>query len=343
MTGGKAYADFVAVRARSALARRTSQTDVFAIGPLTFRLTGPSGAPSDWMGRAFVTDAGARDADIAHHVMVWDGTSPDDVHPSVPWAIEDTLPLGLVASHSDDMVRCAVDIHTDSLFVTDFGEGHTCTWYRAIPELPAWAKASPFRIPLSWLCNRHRMQIVHGAAVGIDGQAVLLLGNGGSGKSTTALACALAGFDYLGDDYCAIEPAAGKVHMVYRTAKMFKTTLALLPSIEGQVENRARIEQEKGVTFLDPHRIKLTRSANLSAILLPRVGDGATPTIYPASRADVMKAVLPSTIGGLMGGTAATPGLLMELVRSVPAYHLVLAPDMGAVVDAVALKSRLAA
>jgi hypothetical protein len=258
--------------------------------------------------------------------------------PKAPWTATAPEPLGFVASHSDENLRCAIDIHTDSLLISDFAVGRSYTWYPRIDALPAWAKASPFRIPLSWLCNRHNMQIVHGAAVGIDGRAVLLVGDGGSGKSTTALACALAGFQYLGDDYCAVEPSQGRVHMVYRTAKLFETSLDLLPSMTERVENRHLMQQEKGVSFLDPSHVAFSPTATLSAILLPRVGNVSGPVVYPATRQDVVKAVLPSTIGGLMGGTRVTPRMIMELVRSLPAYHLVLGPDLRAVVDLVAEK-----
>jgi hypothetical protein len=42
-----------------------------------------------------------------------------------------------------------------------------------------------------------------------------------------------------------------------------------------------------------------------------------------------------------MGGTAITPRLIMELVRSVPAYHLALGTDINSAADTIA--SRLTA
>jgi hypothetical protein len=249
--------------------------------------------------------------------------------------------LGVVGNHSNDAVRCAIDIPTKSVAVYDPARNTSHTWYPSIPDLPAWAKASPFRVVLSWLCNLHHMQIVHGAAIAIDGRAALLAGMGGAGKSTTALACMLAGFDYLGDDYCAVEPAAGKVHMVYRTAKLSRATLDMLPALVDVIENRDRIDEEKGVIFCQGEDMRLARSAELSAILLPCVGAGSSTVLCPATRDEAMRAILPSTIVGLMGGTSVTPRLIMELVRSVPAFHLALGTDLETVTDAVA--SRLIA
>jgi hypothetical protein len=338
---GESFAKAVATQAKSALSQRPKRTEAFAIGTLGFQLTAPI-ETTEWMGRAFPVGSEVDRLCMSHHLVAWDGTGAEAIPPEPPWHEDELKPLGLAACHSNENLRCAIDGPIVSLIVSDFSSGTSYTWYPSITALPGWAKASPFRVPLSWLCNRHQMQIVHAAAVGVEGRAVLLVGDGGSGKSTTALACALAGFDYLGDDYCAFEPATGKVHMVYRTAKMFRPTLDLLPAIADLVENRDRVDLEKGIAFLDPSHIKLARSANLSAILLPRVGDATGPIVHPASREQVIKAVLPSTVCGLMGGTSATPRFIMQLVQSVPAYHLILRPDMGAVVEAVAARSMAA-
>jgi hypothetical protein len=344
MTEVEAFAESVALRASSALSKRHARRELFSIGGLSFQLIAPEGKADHWLGRAFLERPSGPThitGPASHRLFVWDGTNSEALPPPPPWIPTALEPLGVVGSHSNDAVRCAVDIHTDSLIVYNFARNSSHTWYPSIVELPAWARASPFRVVLSWLCNRHGMQIVHGAAVAIDGRAVLLAGTGGAGKSTTALACALAGLDYLGDDYCAVEPAAGKVHMVYRTAKLFKPTLNMIPSLAAWIDNRDRIEEEKGVIFLQPDDVSLVRSAALSAILLPRIGVESSTTFYPATRDEAIKAILPSTIGGLMGGTSVTPRLIMELVRSVPAFHLALGTDLKAVTDTVA--SRLMA
>jgi hypothetical protein len=342
MTDAEAFADEVALRASAALSKRQARSEIFSIGGLSFELTAPGEAPDHWLGRAFPDrPGGGRHAAISHRLVAWDGTSRKAVPPCAPWAPADFGRLGVVGGHTNDVVRCAIDTPTKSIAVYNPARNTSHTWYPSIPDLPAWAKASPFRVVLSWLCNLHHMQIVHGAAIGIDGRAVLLAGTGGAGKSTTALACALAGLDYLGDDYCAVEPAAGKVHMVYRTAKLSRTTLDMLPDLADLIENRDRIDVEKGVMFLQGEDMRLARSAELSAILLPRVGVESSTMLYPATRDEAIRAILPSTIVGLVGGTSASPRLIMELVRSVPAFHLALGTDLEMLTDTVA--SRLMA
>ena len=61
---------------------------------------------------------------------------------------------------------------------------------------------------------------MHGAAVAEQGAGVVLAGLSGSGKSTTALTCVLAGMDFLGDDACLVDPSARTVSSIYGRAKL---------------------------------------------------------------------------------------------------------------------------
>lgn len=268
-------------------------------------------------------------------MFAWDGTGATAGPPCRPWGETGHEPLGVVADYSDERIRCAFDVHTSSLIVFDRERRCSYTWYPDIASLPTWAKASPFRIPLSWLLNQHGIQMVHGAAVSIGGSAVLLAGAGGAGKSTTALACALAGMGYLGDDYCAVDPERRTVHMVYRTAKALPGTLGMLPRLNQWVVNADKIAEEKGIIFFAADDLALVHSADLTAILLPRLSNDGRTHVAAAARADAMRALLPSTIGGLMGGTDFTPKALLKLVQDVPAYTIGLGTDLAAIIDAV--------
>ena len=237
---------------------------------------------------------------------------------------------------SNDALRCAFDVETNALIVQDLVENTSHVWFPNIAQLPAWATAAPFRVPLSWLCNRQGMQMVHGAGVAIDGRAVLLAGKGGSGKSTTALACALAGMGYLGDDYCAVDPEDRTIHMVYRSAKVFPPAVDMLPALNPWIASQGKLPLEKDIVFLDAADVNLVRTATLSAILLPRIGTGPASTISPATPAEATKAILPTTFMQLMGGTPVTAALVMQLARDVPAFHLELGTNLETVTDTIA-------
>jgi hypothetical protein len=336
MIEAETFAAAVARRAASVLSRSDARSERVAIGDRTIQLIG-AGAALDRLGRAFLkAPAATVPAENVHRLSVWDGVSPDALPPEPPWKSTDYSPLGVVEHLSTQAARFALDVETNSFIAQDAGRNTSHVWFPSIAALPVWATAAPFRVAMSWLCNLRGVQIVHGASVALEGKAVLLAGKGGSGKSTTALACAMAGLGYLGDDYCAVEPAAGRVHLIYRTAKATRTTLDMLPAIEDWIVNRNELETDKGVLFLDGQEVDLVRSAPLSAILLPRVGPDRKTTMTPATRAEATRAILPNTVMQLMGGTSQTPRLIMQLVQSLPAFHLVLGTDLDGVTGTIA-------
>jgi hypothetical protein len=336
MTEIESFIEAVTERASLVLSTLGAREQTFHIGQLPFTLVGSS-VTQDRLGRAFLNIREPLAAlKCLHRLVVWDGTAQEALPPKPPWEATDYTPLGIVGRYSNQDVRFAFDAEISSLIVHNFVDNASHTWLPSIVQLPTWATAAPFRIVLSWLCNLHGMQIVHGAGISIDNKAVLLAGKGGSGKSTTALACALAGWAYLGDDYCAVEPAAGKIHLVYRTAKVTTATVTLLPSLAAWVPNPEQTIVEKETIFLEADHVSLLPSAELSAILLPHIGVERVSKIYPATRYEAIRAILPNTVMQLMGGTTATPRLIMQLAHSLPAFHLSLGTDLISLPDTIA-------
>jgi len=332
MTAIEAYAEAVARRAHAVLSKSPARREVFSIGELSFELICPD-EPDNWLGHALMS--GPPNTGSMHRVTVWDGISAETLPPEPPWTKADYSPLGVVDACSDESFRCAFDVETNALLVCNLAKRESQVWFPNIAQLPEWAKAAPFRALLSWLCNRHGMQMVHGAGVSVGDKAVLIAGKGGSGKSTTALACALAGMGYLGDDYCAVDPRDNRIHMVYRSAKVFPPSLDLLPSLAPLIASRGEGPLEKDIVYLGAADANLVRSATLSAILLPRIGTERETKMTPATSAEATKAILPTTYMQLMGGTAVTASMIMQLTRSLPAFHLELGTDIHAVPDAI--------
>jgi hypothetical protein len=70
---------------------------------------------------------------------------------------------------------------------------------------------------LVWDANRRAIDsvpsalVLHAGAVSVDGAAVLLPAPSGAGKSTLTAGLVQRGFDYVTDEACALDPAAGTV------------------------------------------------------------------------------------------------------------------------------------
>ena len=76
----------------------------------------------------------------------------------------------------------------------------------------------------AWLAGPST-QVLHAGAVAYEGAAALIIGASGVGKSTTVLACAMAGAGFLGDDLVLVESgrdnenAEPTVHCLFATAQ----------------------------------------------------------------------------------------------------------------------------
>ena len=105
--------------------------------------------------------------------------------------------------------------------------------------LPDYVLAAPFHFHLQWWLRERQFLIIHAAAVGNENGAALIVGQSGSGKTTTALSCLAAGMDYFGDDYCIISLIPyPTVHSLYNSAKIDADTLiSRLPNLKGEMKN----------------------------------------------------------------------------------------------------------
>jgi hypothetical protein len=93
----------------------------------------------------------------------------------------------------------------DSLFIMySLERGQAVIWTRDAARLPTYVHSAPFPSLIHWWAQQHHLLLLHAGCVGTAAGAALLVGKSGSGKSTTALHCALAGFRYLSDDLCLV-------------------------------------------------------------------------------------------------------------------------------------------
>jgi hypothetical protein len=259
------------------------------------------------------------------------------VLPDSPWRPEDFGVRGEIRGGNDEHFAAAYDHAGSSLSMLDRQTGRAIFWTRDAEALPQSERGAPFKTIFHWWAEACGSLLLHAAAVGYGSGAVLLVGEGGSGKSTTAFSCAAAGLNYLGDDYCAAGgQGAPYVFSLYGTGKLTaESALHFSAGATGCRERRAG--EEKTIFYL--HEIYpglAVEGLPLRAILVPRFLPAATTTsVHPVPAVEAFKALAPSTISQLPGAGAATFRSLGRLVAQVPAFELLLArdfADIGAIV-----------
>ena len=216
-----------------------------------------------------------------------------------------------------------------SISLLDCEEGEGVFWLRSEEGLPYWTQASPFRTILHWWSERLNAQLVHAAAVGTAEGGVLITGRGGVGKSTTALACLKAGFDYAGDDYVLLAGGDEVVaHSLYCTAKLNPDNVEpfadFAPRILGA---RGEADYEKAVIFLDPGQV--ADRLPIRAVLTPAFADedGGMSRIEPVDPALLIGAATFTTMAQLPHAGQNTADFIETQLARLPGRRLVLGGD----------------
>ena len=216
-----------------------------------------------------------------------------------------------------------------SLTAVDRGSRHARFVTPAASGLDWGERGAPIRTALHWLVDEPGRRLMHAAAVGRDGDAVLLTGPSGSGKSTLSLACLEAGLDFLGDDYVLIELGSPpRVHSVHATAKVDAGSLRLLPGLREEVTVAAGEGlREKAVIDLSrSSQGQLRRDARLRAVLMPRLGAQRSALRAVGAREAVL-ALAPTTTFQMPDLRGHSLALAVALAKQVPAYVLELDGD----------------
>ncbi len=269
-------------------------------------------------------------------VLLWDSASSGVPPVRAPWQIDAYTPRGDLRGHAMRRLRAAFSLGTCTLSMLDLERGLGLYWMHDARDLPPWEQAAPLRTLLGWWAAADGAQLAHGAAVGIGDDAVLLVGRGGSGKSTTALACLDRGLRYAGDDYVLLRANRGApptVHSLYRTGKLRPQDLALrLPNLRPR--HLMTPDYDKAVLLLGDDGDLLADRLTIRAIVIPNVCPSGT-ALRKASAIEVLKALAPTTLFQLPGAGKEALQTMGALVQRVPGYRLEIGPDLDEVVGAI--------
>jgi hypothetical protein len=209
-------------------------------------------------------------------------------------------------------------------------------------HIPYYERAAPLRIPLDWWAAAVNMQFTHAAAVGTSNGGALIVGHGGRGKSTAAIASlANPAMFYAADDYLLLNveaESAPLAYNLYNTGKLDADHLqARLPDLLPLVENAEYLPQEKAFMFLHRHfPDKIKRELPLKVALLPQVTDRADSRAVPTAPQRLLIALASSTIyqSAVAGSTALQ--LLTNTLNRLPCYILELGADLTTIAPTIA-------
>lgn len=268
-------------------------------------------------------------------IRLWSLHHGDVRRPRLPAVL---VQHGEVTSVDDDQhVRARFD-HPNHAVMAWSSPAREAWWcIKSIDDVQWWEEAAPFRPIWSWFLPAHDAHLAHCAAIGDADGAIMLVGVGGSGKSTTALSCFLAGSGYVGDDYCVItiDPIP-MVHSLFGTAKLRIDVGVERGPLAGHLLRPTPPPGGKAVALMSAlDGAHIVVRAPVAAVAAVSVGTSRTTEVLDASRPDVLSALAPSSLSQLPGAGRESLSAFISLVRTVPTCRIVLGHDRAGVVAAV--------
>lgn len=263
-------------------------------------------------------------------ICLWDSTSTQTPIPPPPWQGGQLQQRGEILGFNTDRISTAFQWGANALSLLDLQENLGIYWVNNAQQLPYWEGGSPVRTILhTWLSERS-VQMVHAGAVGLPTGGVLLVGKGGSGKSTTALCCLDSDLFYAGDDYVAVTPhPTPQVYSLYNTGKKRANDIDRLPTLKPIITNHERLETEKALYFLYQHfPDRIVNGFPLKAILIPKITGGLDTSLTELSSVTALAALVPSTIKQLPNAGQTACRLITQVAQTTPCYSLNLGTDL---------------
>ena len=184
------------------------------------------------------------------------------------------------------------------------------------------------------LLREHGLFDAHAAVACVDDRALLVMGDAGSGKTTTLLALLLAGATYLGDDRVLLRSAPAGVELLGypRDFHLTQETLRVHPQLHldddapAAIDGKLRLDPRRAF----PERFRAAFQGNIT-LLLPAIHAQSATTLVPLGAADALGGLLTSSATvalEVLPHRQAQLALLTRLANTASAFELRLGQDL---------------
>ena len=265
-------------------------------------------------------------------ILLWDTASTGVGLPPLPAHAGEPDRAGKLRNLCDLRFATEHDPDAGQFWMFDRQTETAVVWVNDVESIPIWDHIHPLRRLLHAWARGFGADLVHAGAVGIDGAGVLVVGPGGTGKSTTVLAAMAAGLKAAGDDYVLVDTASPPtVHALYGTMRLHQAHLDRFPALMTQhdhVFDEPWSGRAKVTSYISRHRPdRLTAELRLVGIVIPQVVDHEPPELTRETPARALLALAPSSLLQVDPTDASMFARLSRLCRLLPCWRLPLGPD----------------
>jgi len=186
-------------------------------------------------------------------------------------------------------------------------------------------------LPLLEILKHHERFAVHAGGAALGAHAVLFPGDSGAGKSTIALACVRAGWEFLGDDLVLLrenDDGRLRVHAFPDEIDLTRDSLRFFPDL-ALVALATKHWPKHRVSPLDIAGLHVSPALPPAALVFPTRVAGAA-RLVPVTADESLVALVPNVIRTDRQVAQRHLDILATLARTVPAYRLEIADPLSA-------------
>jgi hypothetical protein len=274
-----------------------------------------------------------------YKIDIWDSETTNIDFPIAPCGIDDILVRGELDGFISERFEAAFFSHARMLTVIDHDAKRGVVCLATSSDIPAFELACPLRGILSWILRRNDIAMIHAASVGTSDGCVIIGGNSGAGKSSTALRSLAGGMFYLGDDICAISNKNNNptVHGIYSSGKTLSSDLKFFPALTSSIHSHFEEFYEKEVYFFyDQFKSQLPKSGKIKAIIIPHQDLTLAIGFQNISFAKALSVICSSTKNLLPNAGDEMFHILSSILHQTPCYRFNLGNNPSLIVDALA-------
>ncbi len=307
-----------------------SINSTFQVGPFAIRLASASSALHGKISKAFNHLRQTDSHSLANlTICLWDTSESKENLPPLDWKL---IHQNGYQGYSKPPFYFHYFDAIQALSVLNMEQNKAHFIVQDTQKLPWWVSGSPLQVILHIWFRNHGMHLTHTAAISNGQTGLLLTGKGGSGKSTTVLACLTQGLFYVGEDYCLL--AGGDpptAYSIYQSAKWRPYTRELYPGYDAWIANPKSADSEKALIYYQeifPSQIKC--SSSIHAIISLHVGQQKKPVLKQHSLIHSLKDLMMSTLLQLPFPHPSTMTILQKFASQTEHFHLTLGQDLDA-------------
>jgi len=204
-------------------------------------------------------------------------------------------------------------------------------------KLPNYFLAAPFFEVFKLWSKKVDLHILHAGCIANNKHAILIVGKGGVGKSTTSIQSLIGGLNYLSDDYILVK--FGDKPMAYSlfcSGKLHTNHLKNFPTISKLAITKNKEIYDKPLLFLNEvYQDQILLKSPIKAIVAPQLNDKEESFFEFLSSFETLKALAPSTIIQLRLGTNSDLKIMADFTKSTACYTLYLGKNLNGITPIV--------